>query len=130
MESHEPGRARVPDPASDRSPTSKLCDLILAEGVLKGGGKIRLHSVEPDNGLVDFSPDGSWRTVMKIPLQGFNVVVARLKLIARLGTDLNEPQQGETQVQVNGQTYDLRMQTDVVNGSECATLTLSVASAT
>lgn len=103
-------------------PVVRLCHLILAEGIISGASAIRLQAIDGDRGGVEYESAGSWRMVMQIPIQALGPAINRLKVMASLDISRQPSQVGEVHVRLRGAAHILRIQTELKDSNEVATL--------
>ena len=99
-------------------PVVKLCDLIIAEGLLNGASAIQLR-MTPEGCAVRYEIRGNWRDQMKIPTAAGRPVINRLRVMAALDrTSVPRPHAGEMRCLVNGKEYRLRAVVSGTGGTE------------
>ena len=106
---------------SDESqrPTTRLRNLILTEGLLKGAQAIRLRSGK-EWGEVDYQLGGEWQGVMRIPVAAYPHVVSAMRDAGDVGADGN----GAIQVKCGGALRRFDLSSD--RGMTDDTLTLAL----
>jgi len=93
------------------SPAVKLVNLLLADAIRSRASD--LH-IEPQEDFVEvrYRVDGRLRSIMKIPAGLQASIAARIKVICEMDiAEHRKPQDGRTQVAVNGNPIDLRVST-------------------
>ncbi|HUP18669.1 MAG TPA: ATPase, T2SS/T4P/T4SS family [Gemmatimonadota bacterium] len=106
----------------EETPVVKLTNLVLLEAVNRRASDIHVGP-GPGGGAVRFRIDGVLQDYMTMPLPALNRVVSRIKIIGDLDiTDRLRPQDGRTRIQVNDESYDLRISTVPTRDSENAVI--------
>jgi len=98
-------------PEGDDPPVVRLTDLILRDAVRAGASDVHL---EPSRkgGEIRFRVDGVMRSHFMLPISALNRVVSRLKVMGKLNMgDHLRPDDGRARVQIEQNTYDLRIST-------------------
>lgn len=110
-------------------PVVRLCNLILAEGLLNKSTKIRLAEYEPEAGSVEYFIGDEWKTVMKVPVMAHRPLINRLKVMAALDISRVPEQRGEVHVNYEGSVRKLSITVQALpTGSDVATLEIPAAS--
>lgn len=122
VQEHAPDPLEAED--ADSAPVIRLSNVILRDAFLERASDIHLEP-GPGGGTVRLRVDGVMRTHMRMPLQAFNRVVSRLKIMGKLDiADRLRPQDGRARVQIEGKFLDLRISTVPARESEKMVLRL------
>ena len=104
------------DEVARMRPVLRLTNLILAEAIAQGAAGIRLQSREADTGAVEYSLQGEWRQVMRIPIKAFGPLLNRFRVMAALDIAKVPRQEGEVHVRTKGSPYRFSIRSEVPSG--------------
>jgi type II secretory ATPase GspE/PulE/Tfp pilus assembly ATPase PilB-like protein len=116
---------------ANEKPVNRLCNLILAEGLLNGATRIRIAASDREQGTVEYEIGNVWRQVMKVPIQAHRPIMDRLKDMAGLYVGRLPNQLGHIRVDHRGKHHQLDLQLAFEpNGGETALVGIPSVSAT
>jgi type II secretory ATPase GspE/PulE/Tfp pilus assembly ATPase PilB-like protein len=98
------------DSDAGERPVARLCNLILAEGLLNGATRIRISESEREQGTVEYEIANVWRQVMRVPIQAHRPLMDRLKSMAGLYVGRLSNQVGHIRVDHRGIQHQLDLQ--------------------
>ena len=90
--------------------TTELLDVVFAGAVKNDATDIHIEPQENDF-RIRYRIDGVLQDVAKLPPSGFHAIAARIKYLAKLKLDVNNPQDGRFEVTVIEETMDIRVST-------------------
>lgn len=99
------------DTIVEEAPVIKIVGVILRHATEGNASDIHIENVGPQV-KVRFRVDGTLHTSLTLPLDVYNGVVARIKILAKLRLDeKRKPQDGGFSVKINGRKIDFRVST-------------------
>jgi type II secretory ATPase GspE/PulE/Tfp pilus assembly ATPase PilB-like protein len=112
-------------------PIANLCNALLADALRSQAQKIRLVSMGPQLGNVEYDIASEWRVIAQVPNQAFGSFINRLKVMSALDIGRAPVQEGELRVRLNGQLHRLKIRTEATSAPyELVTITGLPGSAT
>ena len=96
---------------SESAPIVKLCNLIITDAIRYRASDIHIEA-QDESVLVRYRIDGDLRNIIDLPITVHDALVARIKILCELDISENrKPQDGRSEVLVNGKKIDLRVST-------------------